>query len=678
MNEKYKILFDPIKIGPVTSKNRFYQVPHCTGMGWQRPNMLAAMREIKAEGGWGVVNTEYCSIHPSSDDIPHSYAALWDKADIKAHHLMTSKVHAHGALAGVELWYSGANASSQYTRLPPLDVNSRPSLKGLPFQSRKMDKQDFKDLRKWFRQAAIRAREAEFDIIYAYANHYYLLHNFQRSDINDRKDSYAGDAKGRSKFLKEIIEILKEEAGNKMAVAIRFSPNEDNQYNPNETLDFFNEVSEMPDLWDLTPSNWDIELGSSLFSEEGDNIKFVDHIKKITSKPVVAVGRFTSVDAMVSLIKKNIIDIIGAARPSIADPFLPKKIQEDRLEDIRECIGCNICYTGDQLGVPIRCTQNPTMGEEWRRGWHPEILPPKKTNDTILVVGSGPSGLEAAHALGKRNYRVLVAEEKNTIGGRVVLESKLSSLNEWIRVKDYREQQFLKLPNVEIFLNSKMHVKDILESGVDHVVFATGSKWRSDGFGRSNSSPIKKLHNNKNIFNPDDIMKGNLPTGEVVVFDDDYYYLGPIISEMLQKRGCRVTYITTSSVVCEFGNYTSEQYNYQRSLINSGVNIIFSKNIISYNDNELVLSCVYSDKVSNITTDSLIMVTSRLPNDQLYYELLNQSENKNKFQSIKRIGDCLAPATIAAAVYDGRKYAMEFEDEFSEEYLYRRDSNLNI
>ena len=109
------------------------------------------MREIKAEGGWGVVNTEYCSIHPSSDDLPHSYAALWDKTDVKAHQLMTSKVHAHGALAGAELWYGGANASSQYTRLPPLDVNSRPNSTGLPFQSRKMDNQDFKDLRNWFK-----------------------------------------------------------------------------------------------------------------------------------------------------------------------------------------------------------------------------------------------------------------------------------------------------------------------------------------------------------------------------------------------------------------------------------------------------------------------------------------------------------------------------------------------
>jgi dimethylamine/trimethylamine dehydrogenase len=223
-----------------------------------------------------------------------------------------------------------------------------------------------------------------------------------------------------------------------------------------------------------------------------------------------------------------------------------------------------------------------------------------------------------------------------------------------------------------------MYLKDILESEAEHIVFATGSKWRSDGFGRTNTHPIKELNNNINVFNPDDIMKGNLPSGEVVVFDDDYYYLAPIMSEMLQKKGCNVTYITTSSVVCEFGNYTSEQYNYQRSLINSGVKLIFSQNIISYNDKELKLSCMYSDKISTIRTNALVMITSRSPNDKLYYELVNENDKINKFKSIKRIGDCLAPATIASAIYDGRKYAMEFEDEFSENYLYKRDSNLNI
>ena len=115
----HDILFLPIKIGPVKSKNRFYQVPHCSGMGWQRPNTLARMREIKAEGGWGVVCTEYCSIDPTSDDSSYPFARLWNKQDIKAHAKTTERIHKHNALAGVELWIGGnyvANLDPNYQR----------------------------------------------------------------------------------------------------------------------------------------------------------------------------------------------------------------------------------------------------------------------------------------------------------------------------------------------------------------------------------------------------------------------------------------------------------------------------------------------------------------------------------------------------------------------------------
>jgi dimethylamine/trimethylamine dehydrogenase len=109
---------------------------------------------------------------------------------------------------------------------------------------------------------------------------------------------------------------------------------------------------------------------------------------------------------MVSQVKRGVLDMIGAARPSIADPFLPKKIEEGRIDDIRECIGCNICVSGDWTQSPIRCTQNPTMGEEWRRGWHPEIIETRGESEKILIVGAGPAGLEAAMSLGRRGYEV--------------------------------------------------------------------------------------------------------------------------------------------------------------------------------------------------------------------------------------------------------------------------------
>ncbi len=110
---------------------------------------------------------------------------------------------------------------------------------------------------------------------------------------------------------------------------------------------------------------------------------------------------------MVSQVRRGILDFIGAARPSIADPFLPRKIEEGRMGDIRECIGCNICAAADNTYTPIRCTQNPTMGEEWRRGWHPEYIPARESEDQVLVVGAGPAGLECAVALGKRGYEVI-------------------------------------------------------------------------------------------------------------------------------------------------------------------------------------------------------------------------------------------------------------------------------
>ena len=123
---RYDVLFEPVKIGPKTARNRFYQVPHCSGMGWAWPQTLAAMRGMKAAGGWAVVNTEYCSIHPSSDDAPYPYCRLWSDADIRDHRLMTDAVHEHGALAGVELWHGGYHTLNRYSREGLIGVGHHP------------------------------------------------------------------------------------------------------------------------------------------------------------------------------------------------------------------------------------------------------------------------------------------------------------------------------------------------------------------------------------------------------------------------------------------------------------------------------------------------------------------------------------------------------------------------
>ena len=177
---------------------------------------------------------------------------------------------------------------------------------------------------------------------------------------------------------------------------------------------------------------------------------------------------------MLGQIKRGVVDLIGAARPSIADPFLPTKVREGRLDDIRECIGCNICYAHDFRGSALRCTQNPTMGEEWRSGWHPERVP-VGTGGSVLIVGAGPAGLEAAHVLGKRGYQVALADAAKEAGGRVSLESRLPGLAQWARVRDYRLSQINKMPNVALYLDSRMQESDVRAFGADHVLIAMAS-----------------------------------------------------------------------------------------------------------------------------------------------------------------------------------------------------------
>jgi len=657
---RYDVLFEPVRIGPVQAPNRFYQVPHCNGMGFLRPRMVAEMRGIKAEGGWGVVNTEYCSIHPSSE-------------------LMTEKVHEFGALAGVELWAGGAGSANLMTREVALGVGSMPNGGGNPYQTRAMDLKDIRNLRRWHREAALRAREAGFDIVYVYATHFYLLGQFLSPEHNQRTDEYGGSVENRVRLIRELIEETKDAVGDTCAVAVRMAADDGTgtaeEPVSEERREMFSILAELPDLWDVNIHNYEHEMGVSRFFQEASLEKTMSYVKSITSKPVVTVGRFTSPDTMVSQVRRGIVDFIGAARPSIADPFLPRKIDEGRAEDIRECIGCNICYSGDSLGVPIRCTQNPTMGEEWRRGWHPERIEPKSSDATVLVVGAGPAGLEAARALGQRGYNVMLAEASTELGGRVAQECRLPGLSEWGRVIEHRIQQIQTMPNVDVFLDNHLTAEDALSIGAEHIVTATGSKWRADGFGRYHSRPCLSLGPAEQVFTPNDILEGRMPQGKALVFDDDHYYMGSVVAEALVAQGVEVCLVTPENLVSAWGVMTDEQYQTQQHLIELGVEIITAHGLDEFDGSNARLSCVYSERTREVAADAVVLVTARIPVDELYREISGklESESPESAPTLHKIGDCDAPAIIAAAVYAGHRYARELETDMEQSDIVRQD-----
>jgi dimethylamine/trimethylamine dehydrogenase len=666
---RFDLLFEPIRIGPVVAPNRFYQVPHCNGMGYRRPRSVAELRGVKAEGGWGTVCTEYTSIHPSSDDEPYPSHSLWDDADVEAHVLMVDKVHEHGALAGVELWHGGPGSANYYSREAPLGPLSVPAgYKDEPVQTRAMDKRDIREFKRWHVEAALRARRAGFDIVYVYAAHWYLIRHFLLPS-NRRTDEYGGSVENRARLLKELIIETKEAVGDSCAVAVRYSASTggpDDDQHTDDPKEMFALLADLPDLWDITVHDYSYEMGTSRFVPEAGLEATMSWVKAMTDKPVVSVGRLTTPETMLRLVRDGVVDLIGAARPSIADPFLPQKIAEGRDDEIRECIGCNICYTGDQTGTPIRCTQNPTIGEEWRKGWHPEKIATRGSDSRVLIVGGGPAGLEAATWLGKRGYDVTLAEARGELGGRVALESALPGLAAWSRVRDWRLTQIGKLPNVEFYLGSDVDAEQVLAFEPDRVAIATGAKWRRSGIGRWHETTPIIGWDSEMVITPDDVMAGRTPDGPVVVYDDDHYYMGGVIAELLRRTGLEVTLVTPANEVSSWTELTEEQHRIQGRILGLGIALLTGTSLSEVTDGGVTVQSIYTGEERDLETAAVVMVTSREPVDDLYHVLVDEVP-------VTRIGDCLAPATIAAAVYSGHRYARELDTEVPVGVPFRRE-----
>jgi dimethylamine/trimethylamine dehydrogenase len=665
MDPRYKVLFEPVRIGPVTAPNRFYQVPHCTGIADRAPADVAAMREMKAMGGWGVVCTENIEISEDADISPYPALHLGRDGDIARQAGMVDLVHKHGALAGAELAHLGLYSANRTTRRTSIGPSSRLLIESTePVQARAMDKSDIRALRHDHRSAALRAKAAGFDIIYVYASHNLsIASHFLARRFNDRSDEYGGILENRARLLRELLEDTKEAVGDRCAVALRFSIEEflgaDGLTHDGEGAAVVELLKDLPDLWDVNLSDWSNDSQTSRFSDEGYQEPFVSSVKRITGKPVVGVGRFTSPDMMISQIRRGILDFIGAARPSIADPFMPKKIAEGRIEDIRECIGCNICLACENSFVPIRCTQNPTMMEEGRSGWHPEIVPSRRSDDSVLIVGGGPAGLECALSLARRGHHVTLAEARDTFGGRVSREASLPGIAAWGRVRDYRLGQLRKLPNVDLYPASRMNVDDVLGFGASRVVIATGSKWRPASLQRDG---ICRAIAANEVLTPDDIMDGQTPQGRILVHDTEGGYMGGLIAERLQRCGAAVAFSTPALTHSGFLALTLEQDRVLRRLTSLGVMMISSRELSGLENGQATLGSILGADPLTLEIDKTVLVADRIPIDGLAKQLQSDPERLRDagIRSVDSVGDCVAPGLIAHAVYAAHRLALSF------------------
>ena len=536
---------------------------------------------------------------------------------------------------------------------------------------KEMDLDDIRRLQDDWVAGATVAAESGYDIVYAYGASGYLPAQFLSSYFNRRRDRYGGSLENRARFWLEVLERLRAAVGDRSLVAVRIGAE---PFSPlgvphEEVLDFVRLADDLVDLWDVNVGwRWSPDSAPSRLAAEGYQLEWSGKIRQATAKPIVGVGRLTSPDRMAEIIRSGAWDLIGGARPSIADPFLPRKIEAGRYDEIRECTGANYCIAKELTSAGLGCVQNATIGEEHRRGWHPERFPPARDPELdVLVVGGGPAGMECSVVLGRRGFRrVHLVERRGELGGHLSGLTRLPGLGEWARVVNYRKIQLAKLANVEVLVGTELDAAGIRDYGADLVVLATGSSWLGAGeadrellpFAVSPSATVE-------ILTPDAVLAGSRPPGDaVVIWDGDGSVLGVGLAELLAAEGRKVRVLTPFDRVAPSLDATFEGPDVRGQLHELGVELVPGRTLTGIDGDTLAFTSSLGESETE-RAESVIVVVHRVSDDAVYRELRADPAALADagIRGLFRVGDCVAPRELGLVVTDAHRLGRELDSE---------------
>lgn len=636
---RLEALFSPIKIGKIELKNRLVMAP--MALHYANEKGMLSERQLnyytaRAKGGVGLIISESNYVTPDGRGGVHRLG-LYEDRMIPDHRKLTEAIHQVGGLIFAQLHHGGATISPTAIGQIPVSASSIPLMvKGEPFIGiipRKLSVDEIKEIVIAFGEAARRAQEAAFDGVQVLAGHGYLINEFLSPHNNKRTDTYGGSKENRARILMEVIEAIRKKVGSQYPLSVRLTAREfiPDGYGLDFTCWLVKKLEGAVDEISITGGTYDERdwMVPPMRVPEGFQIDQAAEVKGAVRIPVSIVGRIVDPIMADQIIREGKADLVYMGRALIADPELPNKARDAKLDDIRQCIGCNRgCIDRLFKGQDVQCSVNPDVGQEAET-----VIVPTNTPKKVIVVGAGPAGMEAAKVAALRGHRVTVLEQEAELGGRMCVAAKPPFRQAIDKFRSYQVAQLAKA-EVEVKPGITVTPTTVDEINPDVLVVATGA--------RNILLDIPGI-SMKHVVTAEDLLNQRITPGQRVVIIGAGI-VGLETAEFLAQTGKHVTVVEMTDIVGGDEEGISKKMLFLR-LNDLGVRIYINCQVKSIIGEGVVINRLSETEM--IPADTIALAVGYKPN----IDLLSGLDVSKR--EVYCIGDCKDPRNILGAVHDG-------------------------
>jgi len=642
----------PIKVGAIELKNRIFRPAHGTVIGKGTMNdALIAYHAERAKGGAALSILEVGSVHPTSAFCLN----IFDRAIEGGMRKLVDACKPHDMKLFQQLWHAGHHIIPA-DGSPPWSPSDVPSVE-VGVVPAPMTKLMIETIIGAYVDCAVRMESYGLDGVDVHCAHGYLPAQFLSANTNKREDEYGGSFENRARFILQLLAAIRAAVSRNFVVGVRVAPDLTvGGVGVDENLRISQMLEErgLIDYVNISVGNYNsyTKMVGGMHEPTGYEMPTSVPISRHIKLPTMVVGRYRTLEDVDQVIRDGDADIVGMVRAMIADPELVNKSFAGKGLEVRPCIGCNqacVARAAD-MALGMECTVNPGAGHELERGDH--LLAPVVQRRKVLVVGGGPAGLEAARVAATRGHLVTLAEASPNLGGVLRAAAKAPTRHNLIDIVTWLESEIYRL-GVTVRLSTYMDVDDVIDSGADAVVIATGSMPRMDGIQASHpGQPIRGVERSHVMSALDLFMSPHANLGKTaVVIDDVGHYEGLAAAEHLISKGLAVTYVTRLRMFAPL---------IQPALMNEPFLIrmqgkpfrfmIRTRAIAIEADAVVVGPTVLTDDdadTTRIEADTVVLVTNNRCNRDIYNTLSERNSD------IRVIGDANSPRFLETAIREG-------------------------